>query len=174
MTLPETGGRLRCPSPLQRPIRPYLVAVTRQRRNHRSSVWREQRTAVTERVGVSAGGDLTHQPAAPRRRQPGLQWRGSSADTGTTRPPARVRGVCVSRPRRQTTIPSPHGPGHPEPVAGQSLREFTRPHQRSSGPAGVAATRAAQPVANPAREADHHLSADAAVSPHPTFSGRSR
>src|SRR6476620_9495936 len=48
MTLPETGGRLRCPSPLQRPIRPYLVAVTRQRRNHRSSVWREQRTAVTE------------------------------------------------------------------------------------------------------------------------------
>lgn len=75
MTLPETGGRLRCPSPLQRPIRPYLVAVTRQRRNHRSSVWREQRTAITERVGVSAGGDLTHQPAAPRRRQPGLQWR---------------------------------------------------------------------------------------------------
>ena len=174
MTLPETGGSAAMSIAAPATDWPYLLAVTRQRRNHRSSVWREQRTAITERVGVSAGGDLTHQPAAPRRRQPGLQWRGSSADTGTTRPPARVRGVCVSRPRRQTTIPSPHGPGHPEPVAGQSLREFTRPHQRSSGPAGVAATRAAQPVANPAREADHHLSADAAVSPHPTFSGRSR
>ena len=73
------------------------------------------------RTGRCECGRRSHAPtgrAASSTTRPPVP--GRSADTATTRPPARVCGVCVSRPRRQTTIPSLHGPGHPEPVAGQS------------------------------------------------------